>query len=223
MCGRFTLTTGDVRELARELAAQVAEAHLGLYRPRYNAAPTDAHWIVRTGNLAGPGGRELLPARFGFSSPGRSPVINARSETAERLPAFRRAFAGGRCLVPADGFYEWISEGGRRQARWLHRPGGGLLLLAGLCRPEADGLAFVILTTPANRLVSGLHGRMPAILDPAQAEAWLARPDGALLAPAPDDWLVATPVGSRVNSVAHDDPGCLAPPAPERQGSLFRS
>jgi len=217
MCGRFTLTNGDVRDLARELAARVAEAHLALYRPRYNAAPTDLCWMVRSGSA----GRELTPARFGFSSPGRPALINARSETASRLPAFRRAFAEARCLVPVDGFYEWVPEEGGRRPRWLHRPGGGLLLLAGLWRPEADGFSFVILTTPANGRVSGLHGRMPAILAPAQAEAWLARPDGSLLAPAPEEWLVATPVGSRVNSVLHDDPECLAPPPPPSQGSLF--
>jgi len=217
MCGRFTLTSGDVRELARELAARVAEAHLGLYRPRYNAAPTDLGWIVRSG----PDGRELVPARFGFSAPGRPALINARSETAARLPAFRRAFSEARCLVPVDGFYEWVPEDGGRRPRWLHRPGGGLLLLAGLWRPEADGLSFVILTTPSNGLVSGLHGRMPAILAPEQGEAWLAHPDGSLLAPAPEEWLVATPVGSRVNSVLHDDPECLAPPPKRRQGSLF--
>lgn len=218
MCGRFTLTTGDVMELARELAARVDEAHLALHRPRYNVAPTDRCWIVR----AVPGGRELVPARFGFSARGRPALINARAETAQRLPAFRRPFAEGRCLVPVDGFYEWVAEeDGTRRPRWLHRSGGGLLLLAGLWRPEPEGPAFAILTTPANRLVSGLHGRMPAILSPEQAEAWLAGPDPALLAPAPEDWLVATPVGTRVNSVLHDDPACLAPPAPRRQGSLF--
>ncbi|MBI5070253.1 MAG: SOS response-associated peptidase [Deltaproteobacteria bacterium] len=217
MCGRFTLTTADVDALARELAARVDEAHRALYRPRWNAAPTDACWMVREG----PAGRELLPARFGFSAPGRPALINARAETAPRLPAFRRPFAEARCLVPVDGFYEWVDEDGGRRPRWLHRTGGGLLLLAGLWREEAGGPAFVLLTTPANALVSGLHGRMPAILAPEQADAWLARPDPSLLVPAPEDWLVATPVGSRVNSVLHDDPGCLAPPAPRRQGTLF--
>lgn len=217
MCGRFTLTTGDVRELARELAARVDEAQAALHRPRFNAAPTDRCWIVR----ALPHGRELVLARFGFTARGRPALLNARAETAARLPAFREAWAERRCLVPVDGFYEWVAEEGTRRPRWLHRPAGGLLLLAALWRPEPEGPAFVILTTRANGLVSGLHGRMPAILSPGQAEAWLASPDPALLAPAPEDWLVATPVGTRVNSVLHDDPACLAPPAPRRQGSLF--
>jgi putative SOS response-associated peptidase YedK len=217
MCGRFTLTVADVESLARELGAELDRARAPPYRPRYNAAPTDLHWVVRLQA----GRRLLLPARFGFARAGRPPIVNARSETAGRLPAFREAFREGRCLVPVDGFFEWVTEDRRTRPRWLHRSGGGLLLLAGLCREGGGELAFVILTTEANPTVRGLHGRMPAILSPEGAAAWLARPDPELLAPAPEGWLESRPVSLRVNSVANDDPGCLGPPEAPRQGRLL--
>lgn len=216
MCGRFTLTLPDVEALARELAAELDRTRAARYRPRYNAAPTDLHWVVR---LAA-GRRLLLPARFGFAREGRPPVINARSETAHLRPMFRPALQDGRCLVPVDGFFEWLEEGGRKRPRWLHRPGGGLLLLAGLCQERQGELSFVILTTEASADVRGLHGRMPAILSPEGAASWLEHPDPALLAPAPAGSLVGQPVSLRVNSVANDDPGCLAPAEPPGQGSL---
>jgi putative SOS response-associated peptidase YedK len=217
MCGRFTLTVADVESLARELGAELDRVRAAPYRPRYNAAPSDLHWVVRLRD----GRRRLSPARFGFPRPGKPPLINARSETADSLPSFRDAFRGGRCLVPVDGFYEWLEEGGRKRPRWLHRPGGGLLLLAGLCREREGVLAFAILTTEANRTVRGLHGRMPAILSPGDAAAWLERPDPGLLVPAPEGWLEARPVSPRVNSVSNDDPACLEPVGPEAQGRLL--
>ena len=114
MCGRFTLTTTGVDDVARTLAAQVDRERARLYRPRWNVAPTDDHWIVR---LDEAGRRHMVPARFGFDGAAGQPIINARSETAAELPTFRRAFAEGRCLIPADGFYEW--RGGRADRRPL--------------------------------------------------------------------------------------------------------
>ena len=217
MCGRFTLTTADVEALARELAAELDRARAVPWRPRYNVAPSDLHWVV----VSTAGRRLLLPARFGLGAPGHPPRINARAESADRLPSFRRLFREGRCLVPADGFFEWIGPLGARRPLWFHRPGGGLLLLAGLCQEQPEGLAFAILTTPANAAVSRAHDRMPAVLSPQAAAAWLERPNPALLAPAPDGWLAATEVSPRVNSPENDDPACLEPAAPDRQGSLF--
>jgi putative SOS response-associated peptidase YedK len=98
---------------------------------------------------------------------------------------------------------------------------GGLLLLAGLCQERPEGLAFAVLTTEANGPVRPAHDRMPAVLSPEAAAAWLERPDPSLLGPAPDDWLTATEVSPRVNSPENDDPACLEPAAPPRQGSLF--
>lgn len=216
MCGRFTLTEGSVERLARELAAEVERVRAAEWRPRYNLAPSDQAWIVR---LVG-GRRLLLPARFGF--PGRDGVLpNARAETAARLPTFRKAWQEGRCIVPADGFFEWRGPRGARQPLWIHPPGGGLILMAGLCQEGADGLSFTVLTTDPNALVAPIHDRMPVILAREAADAWLARPDPSLLVPAPEGALVATAVSPRVNSVAFDDPECLAPAPEPEQGSLF--
>ena len=214
MCGRFTLTTRDVHDVARTLAAEVDRERAGLYRPRWNVTPTGDHWIVR---LDASGKRRMLPARFGLELPGGRLVINARSETAATLPSFSQAFAEGRCLVPADGFYEW--EGGRADRRplWFHDPSGKLLTFAGLAIENCGALAFVILTTGANDLLRPVHDRMPVLLSLEGAASWLARPDPKLLAPAPEGWLTGREVSSRVNAVANDGPELLEAPAPPRQ------
>lgn len=218
MCARFTLTRPDLSGVARLLGAELDPSEAALHRPRYNVAPSQVAFVVRAG-----GGRtRLQPARFGF--PGRQGqlVVNARAETAGRLPMFREAFQEGRCVVPSDGFFEWRGAAGKRQPLWYHRPDGGLVLMAGLARSAADGqLEFVILTTPANGEVRGVHDRMPALLSPEEAAVWLAQPEPALLRPAPEGGLAARPVSQRVNSVANDDAACLAPAPPPHQLGLL--
>jgi putative SOS response-associated peptidase YedK len=218
MCGRFTLTTRDVDDVARALAAEVERERARLYCPRWNVAPTDEHWVVR---LDGTGRRHLLPARFGFEGSGGQLIINARSETASRLPSFRRAFSEGRCLVPADGFYEWRGGRAERRPLWFHHPAGRLLVFAGLVTESLGFSSFVILTTAANDLVRPVHDRMPVLLSTEGAEGWLARPDLDLLAPAPAGWLAAREVSKRVNLVANDGPELLEPPAPAPQLKLI--
>src|SRR3990172_9469485 len=180
MCGRFPLASHDVEHVARALAAEVDPESARLYRPRWNIAPTDQHWIVR---LEG-GRHRMVPARFGFRGRDGRVVINARSETAARLPMFREPFADGRCLVPADGFYEWQGSRGERGPLWV-------------------------------------HDRMPVVLSAGAAEAWLSRPEPALLVPAPEGWLVARAVSTKVNVVANDGPELLDPPAPKQQLKLL--
>lgn len=217
MCGRFTLASHDVEPVARALAAEVDPESARLYRPRWNIAPTDQHWIVR---LEG-GRRRMVPARFGFRGRDGEVVINARSETAARLPMFREPFAEGRCIVPADGFYEWQGGRGERRPLWFHDPAGQLVSFAGLAA-ECDGeLAFVILTTAASGIVREIHDRMPVMLTTGSAQAWLSGAEPALLAPAPDGSLVARPVSTRVNVAANDGPELLDPPTPKRQLKLL--
>jgi len=218
MCGRFTLTERNVTAVARFFAAEVEREQAKLYRPRWNVAPTDEHWVVRRDAA---GRRRLLPARFGFEGSAGQPVINARSETAATLPAYRRAFSEGRCLVPADGFYEW--QGGRAERRplWFHDPAGRPLAFAGLATERRGSLAFVILTTTANELVRPVHDRMPVLLSPEAAEAWLVHPDPGLLAPAPAGWLTVCEVSARVNAVANDGPELLDGPEPQQQMKLW--
>jgi putative SOS response-associated peptidase YedK len=205
MCGRMTLSKRALAEIADELAAVLDAEIASAYRPRYNIAPSDLHPVVRLVN----GQRRLELARWGFppTGPGRPPLFNARADTAPTKDAFRAAFMGGRCVVPADGFYEWRATTEGRQPMWIHRPDGRLLLMAGLW--EAG--RFAVLTTEPNDLLRPVHDRMPALLDEAEAAAWLAAPTQRVLHPAPEGVLAVRPVSGRVNSVRHDDPACVAP------------
>ncbi len=216
VCGRFTLTRPDLDELVEEFGAEVDAEISRLYRPRWNIAPTNTHIVLKLED----GAKRLVSARFGFDAPGARFVINARSETAATLRTFRNAFALQRCIVPADGFYEWQGGRGDRRPMWFHAPGGGLLLFAGLSFEHQGERSFVILTTAANDLLRRVHDRMPALLSRGAAEAWLARPDEALLIPAPEGTLVSREVSEQVNDVANDRPELLEAPAPRRQLTL---
>ena len=201
----MTLTAPDFDELVDKLGADPAPTLSAAYRPRYNLPPTDPHMIV-----VADGKRRLVPARWGF---GRKAQINARSETVDTNGLYKQAFAERRCLVPADGFYEWTGAPGRRRPIWFHAPPGELLLFAGIY----DDKGFCVLTTTANRDVAPVHDRMPVIIPRDRADDYLVgRDPKSLLVPAPPGALVVTPVSSRANSVAHDDEGCLGPPDPEQ-------
>lgn len=234
MCARFTLAVPDFAALIRMLeesfgasaeptaAIDVDPRVAMLYRPRYNIAPSTVHPVLR----ARDGRRELVPATWGFTAriarggAGPSLLANARAESARTKPTFRDAFAARRCVIPADGFYEWTGAKGARRPTWFHPTGGGLLRLAGLYQPAKDpdaggvDVRFTILTTDASADVAEVHDRMPVLLAPGDVDLWLG--DGAdlerveaLLRPAPRGTLSARPVSPRVNSVAHDDPDLL--------------
>ena len=134
---------------------------------------------------------------------------------------FREPFADGRCIVPADGFYEWQGGRGERHPLWFHDPAGQLVSFAGLAAERDGELAFVILTTTAAGVVREVHDRMPLMLSAGAAQAWLSRVEPALLAPAPDGLLVARAVSTKVNVVANDGPELLDPPAPRQQLKLL--
>ncbi len=216
MCGRLTLTRPDLDEVARAFGAEVDAESARLYRPRWNVAPTQDHWIVRVER----GAPRIVPARFGIAGLDGRPLVNARAETAGDLRTFRDAFLGDRCVVPADGFYEW--QGGRhdRTPLWFHAPDGALLLLAGLAFERDGERRFVIVTTAANERMRPVHDRMPALLSRDAAVAWLERADPALLRPAPDAWLAAREVSHRANDPGQDDPALLEA-APRRQLTLL--
>ena len=207
----MTLTKDDIVEIATDLGAEISAEDAGIYRKRYNVAPSDLHWIVEYGADR----RVLLPATWGYVASGR-PLINVRGEQVGSGAGFREAFRSRRCVVVTDGFFEWTPA---RAPFWYHRGDGGLLLLAGLHQP-ADGTApgtprprFTILTTRPNKLVAAVHNRMPVVIEEDRLDDWLTAPPAeiaALIAPAPEHTLIATPVSRRVNSVKHDDPACLA-------------
>lgn len=236
MCGRFTLTIED-RELIAALLGIPLEDVDDSWQPRWNVAPMQEHWIVRPA-VSGED-RELARATWGLVNGwerdrnGAARQINARAETLEERPAYRDAFRATRCLVPADGFYEWTGDREARRPFWFHRPDDGLLLFAGLyAEAQLPGevrptTTFTIVTTSASGAVSQIHDRMPAILESEEAaDDWLTRGQSPerlreLLSPAAPGALVARAVSRRVNAVAVDDPGCLVEAESETQGTLF--
>ena len=220
MCGRYTLSRREADQLALELGVPVEQ--LADYQPRYNIAPAQRQWIVRTEYED----REALQARWGlinrWSKDRKTGYkqINARADTVHGRPAFRDAFKKRRCVVPADGFYEWTGPKTARQPLWFHRPDGGLLLFAGLYeswQPEPDVWepTYTIITTDANAAVGQVHNRMPVILPEERIDDWLHPGEEdveklrGFLLPAADELLISTPVSRRVNSVKNDDPELL--------------
>jgi len=225
MCGRFTLTWNDSNALAAELG--VAQECLADYKPRYNIAPMQRHFIV----AAEYENHKLIPARWGLVNhwardaswaPKR---INAKAETVEQLAGFREAFKKRRCVVPADGFYEWRGPKGKREPLWIHRMDGRLLLFAGLYEawqkdPEQWETTFTIITCPSNAVMAPIHNRMPVILSVKDAEDWMNPRDEQpldlkrLLVPAPDDLLVTQKASPLVNYVRNDGPELVKEPPP---------
>lgn len=220
MCGRYTLTH-TVAELGRIFDFEERPN----LPPRYNIAPTQPVTAVRRRD----GGRELALLRWGLvpfwaETPDGPPLINARAESVTAKPSFRHAMRARRCLLPADGFYEWEKRaGGAKQPYRIVRPDRGVFAFAGLWESwkPGDGSGgpletATIVTTSANASLAFLHDRMPVVLDPSDWDAWLdprIPPEdvAALLRPCPDDRLEAYPVDRRVNNVRNDDEGCIAP------------
>jgi putative SOS response-associated peptidase YedK len=198
MCGRFTLTSADQETLIGGLPFDTFSETGIRFRPRYNVAPGQRSPIVYLEN----GKPVLVDALWGLGRSGSGLVVNARSETADRTALFREAFREGRCLVPADGFFEWRRERGVNQPYLFRREDGGLLLMAGLRR----GGRFVVLTEESKEAVAEIHDRMPVLLEGERARGWLAQ---GMLVSAPG--LKRTAVSARVNRIENDDPECLSP------------
>lgn len=222
MCGRFTLRTP-----AKDVARMFAVESLPLLEPRYNIAPTQPVAAVRL-NRTGTA-RELVNLQWGLvPSWAADPdfgarTINARAETAATKPAFRAAFKSRRCLIPADGFYEWQRQGARKQPYYIRLRADAPFAFAGLWEHwEREGKTIdscTLLTTTANALMAPIHDRMPVILDPAAYADWLdpnpkpAKELEKYLVPFRDDALIAIPVSTLVNNPRHESPECIAPVA----------
>ena len=237
MCGRFTLTSEDRGWLAGEFGVPRSELEelSEIVVPRFNIAPTQQHWIVQAAGEE----RSARRATWGLVSDARrageaARFINARAEDVTLRPAYRDAFRFRRCVVPADGFLEWAPmPAASPRPYWFHRPDDGALSLAGLYAEPVSVAAtphpatFTILTTAASADVAPIHDRMPLILEDDRAvDAWLHGRTSAdelrgLVRPARSGVLERRAVSLRVNSVAHDDPACLAPVEDATQPSLF--
>jgi putative SOS response-associated peptidase YedK len=231
MCGRYTLTNPDPAGLRARF--DILESVDAADPPRYNIAPTDPVLAVRRTDDGTRGlGRlrwGLVPGRWAEKASGR-PLINARAETLQSQPAFRESFAERRCLIPADGFYEWVTDERGKRPVWFSLPDGDLFAFAGiwaaLPRKGGDDVlhSCAIVTTEPNELIRPIHDRMPVLLAPDHESDWLdpERPVDELLSlliPAPDGALIAREVSDLVNDVREDGPQLIEPR--EEQGVLF--
>jgi putative SOS response-associated peptidase YedK len=218
MCGRFTLRTP-----ANKLAEHFHLDSVPQLRVRYNIAPTQDVAIVRA--AAAPKQRELVMVHWGLiPSWAEDPkignrMINARCETAATKPSFRTSFKKRRCLIPADGFYEWQKQGSRKQPYFIFSADDSPLAFAGLWDRWTNGEQTIdsctILTTDANDLMRPLHDRMPVILPPEKYELWLdpavqevARLE-PLLVPCPPSRLKLYATSTFVNKPTNDTPQCV--------------
>ena len=227
MCGRF-IQCSDPQDYADYFGLELEPESMGPSRPRYNLAPSQGVLAVRLG----PDGRRhlghlrwgLVPA-WSQGPDHRYTMINARAETVADRPAYRAALKERRCLIPAEGFYEWQAQPGGKQPYLIRRGGGQIFAMAGLWEhwagtAEAAPISScTIIVTAANAAIARVHDRMPVVLDPDRQAQWLdpAKRDSAallaLLQPDPSaDWTL-TPVSRRVNNARTDDPGLIEPAA----------
>jgi putative SOS response-associated peptidase YedK len=250
MCGRYA-SARKREELLAEFRIERDRVDESL-EPDYNVAPTKPVYAVMTRGSRGHGeagpqevARELRVVRWGLVPSWAKDVsigsrlINARAETVDSKPAFRQAFARRRCLLPADGFYEWQQVAGngktRKQPYFIHRADGGVLAFAGLYEiwrdesypddhPRAWLWTSTIITTRAEDSVGKIHDRMPMVIEPARWTDWLdpGNSDRAdlltLLAPAMAGGLESYPVSTAVNAVRNNGPTLMEPLATEPGG-----
>jgi putative SOS response-associated peptidase YedK len=224
MCGRYTLTKVDPATLRARFGFDVDPTLDFDERPRFNIAPTDPVLAVRE---TADGRREAGRLRWGllpgaWARDGSRPLINARAETIEEQSAYRESFLARRCLIPADGFYEWRHAEHGKQPVWISRSDGEPFAFAGIwaALAEGDGApvhSCAIVTCEPNEVVRPIHDRMPVILDPDVEGTWIA--DGQdpavlreLLRPLGAEALEVREVSDAVNDVREDGPHLLEPP-----------
>ena len=231
MCGRFNLRT-PMTVLAQQFLFELGPLAAEAFRPRYNIAPTQlVAAVVNRRDHAAPGKRELALFHWGLIPSWAKDkkvaysTINARADTVADKPVFRSAFKSRRCLILADGYYEWIAEGKKKLPLHYHLKSGRPLAFAGLWEswhgpPPHDGPPLescTILTTTANELAALVHDRMPVVLREQDYDLWLDPSISdkerllALLAPYPAGEMAVERVSTLVNSVKNEGPECLEP------------
>ena len=228
MCGRYAITS----PLEAIIKAFDVKSALSNLQPRYNAAPSQDLPVIR----AGKEGRDLGLMRWGLvpswskGPDSRYSMINARAETVASRPAYRGPFKNRRCLIPADGFFEWKQTGNGKQPFYITLKSGEPFVFAGLwdhwISPEGEDLtSFTIIVTDANDTVSPIHDRMPVILPENDHAAWLGEDRSPsrtrlaiMLRPYPAELMRAHPVSRDVNSPANDFPALLDQVVDQRAG-----
>jgi putative SOS response-associated peptidase YedK len=219
MCGRYEYTPGEFREIRIRWNL---DKDLPLFKPSYNIAPgKEVPVIVREGEH-----NQMKLMRWGLvPSWAQDPsignrMINARAETLAEKPSFKGLLSSQRCLVPANGFYEWRREGKRKIPMHIVRRDRQPFAFAGLWdmwrEPEGSELfTFTIITTQANALLRPIHVRMPLIMDDLAGAQWLdpvfttSRTLSFLLQPCPSEWIEAHEVSTLVNNPANDSAECI--------------
>jgi putative SOS response-associated peptidase YedK len=223
MCGRVIQSSGPLHYAIVE-GLDVRDSRLTNYPRRWNGAPSQEFLVIRQNHKTGERSLDLL--RWGLipswcSDPkgGRKP-INAKSETVARLPTFRDAYGSRRCILPVDGFYEWLATKHGKQPYAIamkDRSPFGIAALWENWKDPATGQwvrTFVVLTAQANDLVARIHDRMHAILKPADYARWLSPepdPHDDLLVPFPSEPMTMWPISTRMNSPNNDDEHLLEP------------
>ena len=220
MCGRYTLKTPT--NVLAELFE--IEEYPSALNPSYNIAPTQAVAAV----VEEDDKRKLEMFHWGLTTSwAKDPaignkMINARAETASEKPSFRSAFKKRRCLILADGFYEWQKTDSGKQPFYIHMKDGSPFAFAGLWEAWKNGeelKSCAIITTDANDLMNEIHHRMPVILPPENYGVWLdpgldeKEPLMDLLKPYPSEEMEAYQVSRRVNRPANNEPSCIEPAA----------
>jgi len=224
MCGRYVAATPPA-ELADLFG--VTDIRVGDLGARWNVAPTLEVYAVATGS---DGERRLGSFRWGLvpwfakTPTGGAKMINARAETVAEKPAFRRSLERRRCILPADGFYEWTRTDKARYPHFFSAADGSVLAFAGLWEvwrskddPDSEPLrTCTIVTSPANATMRPVHDRMPVVLGPETWDRWLdpaRRPADVvgLLVPAPDEFLARRPVSTKVNHVKNEGAELVEP------------
>jgi len=224
MCGRFSLRARN----AALLAEYFGIIDVPLLKPRYNIAPSQPAPVVRLKPGQSNSQRELVLLRWGLipswskDSAVGNRMINARAESVAVKPAFRGALQRRRCLLVADGFYEWQGASRSKQPYFIRFRDDRPFAFAGLWErwegPDHSAIdSCTIITTAANEMIRPIHDRMPVILPQAAYKAWLdpgrqkVEEIAVLLVPFSSEEMEAYPVSMLVNNAAHDEPGCVEP------------
>jgi len=228
MCGRYSLLAP--KKAVQRLFGCVTSAIN--FSPRYNIAPSQIAPVVTRHN---DGAQNLKLMRWGLapswstSTNNRYSLFNARVETVATKRTYRDAYRERRCLVPADGFYEWKKQGNIKEPYRISLTNKKIFAFAGLWERRDNGAtspidSFTILTTSANSLISPIHARMPVILPTEAQTDWLSGSElEPLLSPYPAENMTTYPLDPYVNDARHDDLKCLSPAERNAQADFFSS